>query len=90
MWGNNPPYTFKNKQRFAWGGVEIRVDVKNGKIKSVEFNGDFFTHQDLQQLCDLFVGVDFQLESMREALNQIRVEDYILGATAEDVLSLLQ
>ena len=69
--------------------IEIRVDVKNGKIKSIEFNGDFFTHQDLQQLYDLFVGVDFQLESMRESLNQIRVEDYILGATAEDILSLL-
>lgn len=89
MWGNNPPYTFKNKQRFAWGVIEIRVDVKNGRVKSIEFNGDFFTHQDLQQLYDLFVGVDFQLESMREALNQIRVEDYILGATAEDILSLL-
>ena len=89
MWGNNPPYTFKNKQRFAWGGIEIRVDVKNGKIKSVEFNGDFFTHQDLQQLYDVFVGVDFQLDEMKETLNQIKVEDYILGATAEDILSLL-
>lgn len=89
LWGNNPPYTFKNKQRFAWGGIEVRLDVKNGRIKSVEFNGDFFTHQDLQPLYDAFVDVDFQPDAMREALNRVKVEDYILGATAEDIFSII-
>ena len=90
MWGNNPPYTFKNRQRFAWGGIEVRLDVKNGRIKSVEFNGDFFTHQDLQPLYDAFVDVDFQPDAMREALNRVKVEDYILGATAEDIFSIIK
>ena len=90
MWGNNPPYTFKNKQRFAWGGIEVRLDVKNGRIKSVEFNGDFFTHQDLQPLYDAFVDVDFQSDAMREVLNRVKVEDYILGATAEDIFSIIK
>lgn len=90
MWGNNPPYTFKNKQRFAWGGIEVRLDVKNGRIKSVEFNGDFFTHQDLQPLYDAFVDVDFQPDAMREALNRVKVEDYILGAKAEDIFSIIK
>ncbi len=90
LWGNNPPYTFKNKQRFAWGGIEVRLDVKNGRIKSVEFNGDFFTHQDLKPLCDAFVDVEFRTEEMREALNRVKVEEYILGATTEDILSLVE
>ena len=90
LWGNNPPYTFKNKQRFAWGGIEVRLDVKNGRIKSVEFNGDFFTHQDLQPLYDAFVDVDFQPDAMREVLNRVKVEDYILGATAEDIFSIMK
>ena len=90
LWGNNPPYTFKNKQRFAWGGIEVRLDVKNGRIKSVEFNGDFFTHQDLKPLYDSFVDVDFQPEAIREVLNRVKVEEYILGATTEDILSLVE
>ena len=90
LWGNNPPYTFKNKQRFAWGGIEVRLDVKNGRIKSVEFNGDFFTHQDLKPLCDAFVDVEFRTEEMREVLSKVKVEEYILGATTEDILSLVE
>ena len=90
MWGNNPPYTFKNKQRFAWGGIELRMDVKNGRIKSVECNGDFFTHQDLQPLYDAFVDVEFREDAMREVLSRVKVEDYILGATADDILSLVE
>lgn len=90
LWGNNPPYTFKNKMRFAWGGIEVRLDVKNGRIKSVEFNGDFFTHQDLQSLYDAFVDVEFRIEAMREVLDRVKIGDYILGATAEDILSLVE
>ncbi len=89
MWGNNPPYTFKNRQRFDWGVIEIRVDVKNGKIKQIDFNGDFFTHQDLQPLYNAFIGVDFQTENICQLLNTIKIEEYILGATAEDILSLM-
>lgn len=90
LWGNNPPYTFKNKQRFAWGAIEVRLDVKNGRIKSVEFNGDFFTHQDLKPLCDAFVDVEFRTEEMREVLSKVKVEEYILGAATEDILSLVE
>lgn len=90
MWGNNPPYTFKNKQRFDWGVIEIRVDVKVDIIKSVEFNGDFFTHQDLTPLYEALIGIKFNEESLQEALSQIRIEDYILGATTEDILSIIK
>ena len=90
MWGNNPPYTFKNRQRFAWGLIEVRVDVKADIIKSIEFNGDFFTHQDLTLLYEALIGIKFNEESLQEALSQIRIEDYILGATTEDILSIIK
>jgi len=90
MWGNNPPYTFKNRQRFAWGLIEVRVDVKADIIKSIEFNGDFFTHQDLTPLYETLIGIKFNEESLQEALSQIRIEDYILGATTEDILSIIK
>lgn len=89
LWGNNPPYTYKNRQRFAWGVIEVRIDVKADQIKAVEFNGDFFTHQDLAPLYEALVGVRFQREALHEALTQIRIEDYILGATTEDVLQII-
>ena len=90
MWGNNPPYTFKNKQRFAWGVCEVRIDVKGDIIKSIEFNGDFFTHQDLTPLYKALIGSKFESDALHEVLSQIRIEDYILGATADDILSIIK
>ena len=90
MWGNNPPYTFKNKQRFAWGVCEVRIDVKGDIIKSIEFNGDFFTHQDLTPLYRALIGTKFGSDALHEVLSQIRIEDYILGATADDILSIIK
>lgn len=90
MWGNNPPYTFKNKQRFAWGVCEVRIDVKGDIIKSIEFNGDFFTHQDLTPLYKALMGTKFESDALHEVLSQIRIEDYILGATADDILSIIK
>ena len=90
MWGNNPPYTFKNKQRFAWGVCEVRIDVKGDIIKSIEFNGDFFTHQDLTPLYKALIGIKFESDSLQKIISQIRIEDYILGATADDILSIIK
>ena len=90
MWGNNPPYTFKNRQRFAWGVCEVRIDVKGDIIKSIEFNGDFFTHQDLTPLYKALIGTKFESDALHEVLSQIRIEDYILGATADDILSIIK
>ncbi len=90
MWGNNPPYTFKNKQRFAWGVCEVRIDVKGDIIKSIEFNGDFFTHQDLTPLYKALIGTKFESDALHEVISQIRIEDYILGATADDILSIIR
>ena len=56
----------------------------------MECNGDFFTHQDLQSLYDAFVDVEFRIEAMREVLDRVKIGDYILGATAEDFLLLVE
>lgn len=90
MWGNNPPYTYKNKQRFAWGVIEVHVDVKLGKVKGIEFKGDFFTHQELTPLYEAFVGCKFEPEAIAEVLQKHPIETYILGGNNEDILSLIK
>lgn len=83
--GNNPPYTVCNRRRFDFGILEARVDVKNGIIRNVSFNGDFFTYKDLVPLCDALRGVAFKRETVVAKLRECRVEEYIMGSDAETV-----
>ncbi len=90
MWGNNPPYAYRNKQRFDWGGIEVRIDVKAEQIKAIEFNGDFFTHQELTPLYEALVGCRFEVGAIAEVLQKHPIETYILGGNNEDILSLMK
>lgn len=85
LYGNNPPYTVCNKRRFDFGIMEARIDVKNGVVRGVAFNGDFFTHKELDPLCDALRGMPFERGAIEARLRECRVEEYIMGADAVSV-----
>ncbi|MFA6336322.1 MAG: lipoate protein ligase C-terminal domain-containing protein, partial [Bacteroidales bacterium] len=37
---HNPPYSFRAKQRFPWGSLEVFMDIKKERIISIELSGD--------------------------------------------------
>lgn len=89
IWGNNPPYSFSHKQRFDFGIIEAFADIKNNTIKSIRFQGDFFTHKELADYCSTFIGIKFDREAVAAMLQSNPTEEYILGAGNNDILELL-
>lgn len=85
----NPPYSFRNKKRYAWGGIEARVDVRKGRVKNIVFTGDFFTTRELDSLYELFLNEEFSEENFRRILGNIAIGAYIVDAEAEDIIDLL-
>ena len=89
MKGNNPPYSFCNKKRYPCGVINAKVDVKKGVIANMFFNGDFFTHGDLEPFYEKFVGVPFKRDAVAEVLKNNPVDVYILGAENDNIVDLL-
>lgn len=48
-WGASPPSSLRKKQRFAWGSVELCLDLENGIIKDAAIYGDFFSNAGILQ-----------------------------------------
>ncbi|HEY8396077.1 MAG TPA: lipoate--protein ligase [Bacilli bacterium] len=86
---HNPPYTFRNKKRYAWGGIEVMVDVRKGRIKNIVFSGDFFTNEDLGALYRFFLNEEFSEENFRRILSGVKISDYIVDAKTEDIIDLI-
>lgn len=42
-WGRSPAFTESKKKRFAWGTLEIKLNVLNGLIDDCQVYGDFFS-----------------------------------------------
>lgn len=86
--GASPPYNQQKAQRFAFGTVDVRLEVAQGVIKAARIYGDYFGMGEIAELEALLIGRPHQREALAAALASVRVEDYIHGMRAEELLSL--
>jgi len=86
---HNPPYSFRAKQRFPWGSLEVFMDIKKERIVSIELSGDFFERQPVTKWCGEMTGTGFSETDMNKALDANPIEKYIEGASKQDLIDLI-
>lgn len=91
VYGNNPKYTvFKQLRTEGVGGIQARVEVKNGQIVQMNLMGDYFLAGDLDhELLDRLRGVQFEREAVANALADVDMGSIIRNLTTERFLRLL-
>ncbi|MEZ0180565.1 lipoate--protein ligase ['Camptotheca acuminata' phytoplasma] len=90
IFGEHPQYDKKINKRFDWGYMEILLSLKKGKIEEMFLKGDFFhKNNQLPLFLDKFKNTPYNENNLQEILKDINIGDYILNATNEDFLSLL-
>jgi len=88
-YGESPEFNMEKSKRYPFGQLNIKLDVKNGKIKSMGIYGDFFANKDLTKLQEGFIGVNFEEESIRETIQGLDLQEYIQGITIEDFIDCM-
>lgn len=91
IYGNNPRYTLSNRNRIeGCGEIEVRMEVKNGVIKSVNLIGDYFLTGDLDgSLLPRLRNVMLTETDIANALEGIHAGDYIRNLTNEQLIHLI-
>ena len=87
-YGTSPQYTYKNRKRFAFGTVELFLDVKDGVIDKCEIKGDFFGADDINDFEKLFIGQKYDLKEIDTVLSATDINRYIANATKNDLIEL--
>jgi len=88
-YGESPEFNMEKSKRYPFGQLNIKLDVKNGKIKSMGIYGDFFANKDLTKLQEGFIEVNFEEESIRETIQGLDLQEYIQGITIEDFIDCM-
>jgi len=70
-YGKNPKYNFERSHKFDRGLVQIKLDVKKGKIEHAAIFGDFFGVGDVKDIEEALIGVQHQKSSIQEAKEEI-------------------
>ena len=88
-YGKSPEYSMNKKIRTKGGSVQVVADVREGRIRDLQFFGDFFGEKDPQELIDRLIGIRLDKQSVADALANMNINDYFHNVTTEEIIDLL-
>lgn len=87
-YGKTPAYNIKRERRFSAGTVRVLMQVGEGKIDQIHFEGDFITGREVEELEEFLTGLELSRELLG-AVKAVNVGDYIHGLTNIELCELL-
>ena len=88
-YGTNLPYDVQQRLRFAGGGIQARMNIRENRIADLSFTGDFFGSYPVEELIQKIIGLPPRKEVLLETLRALPLTEYIAGITAEELATLL-
>ena len=88
-YGKSPEYSMNKKIRTKGGSVQVVADVCEGRIRDLQFFGDFFGEKDPQELIDRLIDIRLDKQSVADALHDININDYFHNVSIDDFINLL-
>ena len=87
--GHSPKYSFSKMIRTKGGNVELHLNIEKGIISAAKVYGDFFAKRDVSDFEKLLIGVRHEKDAVADLLTKVNPDDYFIGVTCEDVISLM-
>ena len=88
-YGKSPEYSMNKKIRTKGGTVQVVADIREGRIRDLQFFGDFFGEKDPQELIDRLISIRLDKQTIADALRNININDYFHNVTTEEIIDLL-
>lgn len=88
-YGKSPAFNMSHSERFPTGGIDVRLQVKNGVIEDANIYGDFFGVGDVADIEKRLVGATYDKSAIDEVLGDIDLTTYLGGITKEQFLQLI-
>lgn len=88
-YGASPPFDLQRSRRFDFGEVDVRLDVRKGRIEQARLFGDMLGAESLRPLERRLEGVPYDREALLGALGPAGPGAVIPGLSTDAFLDLL-
>jgi len=86
--GKNERYSIKHEVKFPdCGVIEYNLNIENNIITNLSLFGDYFSYKNIQSIEELFIGINYDRESIEKVLEPYDLSDYIKNLEKKDFIS---
>ncbi|MGL5246250.1 MAG: lipoate--protein ligase [Mycoplasmoidaceae bacterium] len=89
-WTFNHPYnlTKHNSKRFDGGTITLWLNIENGVIQKILFEGDFLAIEDHSKMLDKFINQKLEINNIKSILDEIDLQKYFGKISNNELLEL--
>lgn len=87
--GRSPEFNIQKANRFNFGQIDTRLQVKDGVIQEIKFYGDFLGHGDTEEIEKTLIGKKYNEEEITPVLKSYNLNLYFGGITTEEFVKYL-
>ncbi|MED4649046.1 lipoate--protein ligase LplJ [Bacillus inaquosorum] len=88
-YGRSPKFNLNHSKRYPIGSIDLRLEVKKGKIEDCKIFGDFFGVGDVSEIENMLVGKQYERSVIADVLDDVNLKHYFGNITKEDFLDLI-
>ena len=88
-YGRSPKATLTHSARLACGTVEVHLTLKENRIASCRFGGDFLGNLPTSEVENALQGVVYEADAIGKCLSQMKISHYFDGVAADDLVKLM-
>lgn len=87
-YGQSPKYDFVQGKKYACGWIEVRLNVKGGRIEACKIQGDYFFVRPTEEVEQALTGLLHRYDDLYQALKKLPLNDYFGAVQAEELMRL--
>lgn len=88
-YGRSPEFNIQKVNRFDFGQIDARIDVKDGVIQNIKIYGDFLAHGDTIEIESKLINKKYKEDEMLEALLDLDIKHHLGEISKEDFVKFL-
>lgn len=88
-YGRSPKFDVKAVKKFPFGFVDLRFNIQDAKITDTKIFGDFFGLGDIEDVEKALVGVQYDRQSVKKALDALDLKKYLGDVSADELADLI-
>lgn len=88
-YGRSPEFNIQKVNRFDFGQIDARINVKDGVINNIKIYGDFLGHGELGDLEKQLVNKKYEKETLQNSLAEINLSNYLGNISGDEFSTFL-